>query len=49
MITEAYLDSPPCLSLAFAKWRNMNIRSSKVRFRVTFVTFGSSRIGPVAG
>jgi hypothetical protein len=40
MITEAYLDSPLCLPLGLAKRGNMNIRSSKLRFRVTFVTFG---------
>jgi hypothetical protein len=39
MITEAYLDSPLCLPLGLAKRGNMNIRSSKLRFRVTFVTF----------
>jgi hypothetical protein len=40
MITEAYLDSPASLSFGLAYPRNMNIRSSKQRFRVTFVTFG---------
>ena len=39
MITEAHLDSPSCLSFDLANPRNMNIRSSKLRFRVTFVTF----------
>jgi hypothetical protein len=41
MNTEANLDSPPCLSLGLAKQGNMNIRSSKLRFRVTFVTFAA--------
>ena len=39
MTIDTLLDSSPCLSLGPAKPRNMNIRSSKLRFRVTFVTF----------
>ncbi len=39
MLTDAHLDLPRRLPLALAKGRNMNIRSSELRFRVTFATF----------
>ncbi len=39
MTTDTYFDSPSCLSSVLAKRGNMNIRSSKLRFCVTFVTF----------
>ncbi len=39
MTTDSHFDSLPSPSWVVAKRGNMNIRSSKLRFRVTFVTF----------